>query len=114
MAKIHENSFWKADEIDYVSDKNQWNRLTNDEKFFIELTAIAEEVKSTVDRVYAEKARRKKEQDKNPDQTVIVAAPVSFDDVDDSVRTDYEDRFIECINRHTFMDITFQIGRAHV
>lgn len=80
-----------------------------DEKFFIELTAIAEEVKSTVDRVYAEKARRKKEQDKNPDQTVIVAAPVSFDDVDDSVRTDYEDRFIECINRHTFMDITFQI-----
>ena len=32
----HESMFWSAKEIDYVADVNDWNSLSNDEKYFIE------------------------------------------------------------------------------
>ena len=32
----HESMFWSAKEIDYVADLNDWNSLSNDEKYFIE------------------------------------------------------------------------------
>lgn len=34
--KVHESMFWVAEEIDYHSDKHEWNKLTDDEKYFIE------------------------------------------------------------------------------
>lgn len=79
-----------------------------EEKFFKELVSISEDLKVTVDKVYREKARRKKEE--NTNDTVVVKAPVSFDDVSDDVRTDYEDRFVKTISDFTFMDVTFQIS----
>ena len=30
------NSFWTAETIDYTADKSDWNKLTKDEKYFIE------------------------------------------------------------------------------
>ena len=32
----HKNAFWTAQEIDYASDKEDWERLSADEKYFIE------------------------------------------------------------------------------
>jgi len=34
--KNHKNSFWTAEEIDFTSDKQDWEKLSFDEKFFIE------------------------------------------------------------------------------
>lgn len=34
--KKHKSSFWTAEEIDFTADKNDWNRLSKDEKYFIE------------------------------------------------------------------------------
>jgi ribonucleotide reductase beta subunit family protein with ferritin-like domain len=34
--KKHQASFWTAEEIDFSADKNDWNRLTDNEKYFIE------------------------------------------------------------------------------
>jgi len=34
--KNHKNAFWTAEEIDFTSDKQDWEKLTHDEKFFIE------------------------------------------------------------------------------
>lgn len=36
LYKQHERSIWHAEEIDYHADKEDWNKLTTDEKFFIE------------------------------------------------------------------------------
>jgi ribonucleoside-diphosphate reductase beta chain len=36
LYKVHENAFWKAEEIDYTADLKDWNNLTDDERFFIE------------------------------------------------------------------------------
>ena len=32
----HKNAFWTAQEIDYSADAEDWEKLTNDEKYFIE------------------------------------------------------------------------------
>lgn len=32
----HKNAFWTAQEIDYTADKEDWEKLTDDEKYFIE------------------------------------------------------------------------------
>ena len=34
--KKHKNSFWTAEEIDFSSDKNDWTKLTENERYFIE------------------------------------------------------------------------------
>jgi ribonucleotide reductase beta subunit family protein with ferritin-like domain len=34
--KNHKNAFWTAEEIDFSADKQDWEKLTNDEKYFIE------------------------------------------------------------------------------
>lgn len=34
--KDHKNSFWTAEEIDFSADKNDWQKLTPDERYFIE------------------------------------------------------------------------------
>ena len=34
--EIHESMFWSAKEIDYQADINDWNSLSNDERYFIE------------------------------------------------------------------------------
>lgn len=34
--KKHKESFWTAEEIDFTADKNDWERLDEDEKYFIE------------------------------------------------------------------------------
>jgi len=34
--KKHKASFWTAEEIDFSADKNDWDRLDDDEKYFIE------------------------------------------------------------------------------
>lgn len=34
--KNHKNAFWTAEEIDFSSDKDDWKKLTHDEKFYIE------------------------------------------------------------------------------
>ncbi len=34
--KKHQASFWTAEEIDFSADKNDWNRLDDNEKYFIE------------------------------------------------------------------------------
>jgi len=34
--KKHKNAFWTAEEIDFSADKNDWEKLTADEKYFIE------------------------------------------------------------------------------
>ena len=34
--KIQKDSFWTAEEIDYVADKKDWNTLSDNEKYFIE------------------------------------------------------------------------------
>ena len=36
MYKKAQESFWTAEEIDFAADLNDWNKLTNDEKYFIE------------------------------------------------------------------------------
>jgi ribonucleoside-diphosphate reductase beta chain len=36
LYKKHERAIWHAEEIDYGADKEDWNKLTADEKFFIE------------------------------------------------------------------------------
>ena len=34
----HKSAFWTAEEVDLADDLNDWNKLTNDEKYFIEMT----------------------------------------------------------------------------
>ena len=34
--KKHKNAFWTAEEIDFSADKNDWETLTADEKYFVE------------------------------------------------------------------------------
>ena len=34
--KIQQRAFWTAEEIDYSADKDDWNSLTDDERYFIE------------------------------------------------------------------------------
>jgi ribonucleotide reductase beta subunit family protein with ferritin-like domain len=34
--KKHKSSFWTAEEIDFSADKSDWDKLTDDEKYFIE------------------------------------------------------------------------------
>lgn len=34
--KKHKSSFWTAEEIDFSADKSDWEKLTDDEKYFIE------------------------------------------------------------------------------
>jgi len=34
----HKSAFWTAEEVDLSDDLNDWNKLTNDEKYFIEMT----------------------------------------------------------------------------
>jgi ribonucleotide reductase beta subunit family protein with ferritin-like domain len=34
--KTHERAAWVAEELDYSADKDEWNLLTNDERYFIE------------------------------------------------------------------------------
>jgi ribonucleotide reductase beta subunit family protein with ferritin-like domain len=34
--KKHKNAFWTSEEIDFSADKNDWDRLNSDEKYFIE------------------------------------------------------------------------------
>ena len=34
--ETHKNAFWTAQEIDYASDLEDWNKLSDDEKYFIE------------------------------------------------------------------------------
>jgi ribonucleotide reductase beta subunit family protein with ferritin-like domain len=34
--KKHKNAFWTAEEIDFSADKNDWEKLTADERYFIE------------------------------------------------------------------------------
>ena len=34
--ETHKNAFWTAQEIDYSSDLEDWNKLSDDEKYFIE------------------------------------------------------------------------------
>ena len=34
--KKHKSSFWTAEEIDFSADKNDWNKLNENEKYFIE------------------------------------------------------------------------------
>lgn len=36
LYKQHERAIWHAEELDYNADKNDWDKLTNDEKHFIE------------------------------------------------------------------------------
>ena len=36
MYKKQEQAFWTAEEIDFAADINDYNKLTNDEKFFVE------------------------------------------------------------------------------
>jgi ribonucleoside-diphosphate reductase beta chain len=35
--KNHESTFWTAGEIDYSEDTKHWDKLTNDEKYYIEM-----------------------------------------------------------------------------
>ena len=35
MYKYHQKMFWVAEEIDYPADKNDWESLSEDERFFI-------------------------------------------------------------------------------
>jgi ribonucleotide reductase beta subunit family protein with ferritin-like domain len=35
MYKYHQKMFWVAEEIDYPADKNDWESLSDDERFFI-------------------------------------------------------------------------------
>lgn len=34
--KDHQNALWRAEEIDFSADKNDWAKLTDDERYFIE------------------------------------------------------------------------------
>ena len=34
--KTHQKAFWTAEEIDFAADKNDWEKLTKNEQFFIE------------------------------------------------------------------------------
>ena len=34
--KTHQKAFWTAEEIDFTADKNDWEKLTKNEQFFIE------------------------------------------------------------------------------
>ena len=34
MYKYHQKMFWVAEEIDYPADKNDWESLSEDERFF--------------------------------------------------------------------------------
>lgn len=34
--KDHQNALWRAEEIDFAADKNDWSKLTRDEKYFVE------------------------------------------------------------------------------
>ena len=36
--KKHQSTFWTAEEIDLSDDLNDWNKLSKDEKYFIEMT----------------------------------------------------------------------------
>lgn len=36
LYKQHERAIWHAEEVDYHADKEDWEKLTNDEKYFIE------------------------------------------------------------------------------
>lgn len=36
MYKIHEAAFWTANEIDYQADRKDWDKLSNEERYFLE------------------------------------------------------------------------------
>lgn len=36
LYKKHEDAFWRAEEIDYTADLKDWEKMSNEEKFFIE------------------------------------------------------------------------------